>query len=351
MGLAEPSFSGATPASYRLDLPGGSWTRIADAPLLNNRAKIGASAITVGGEVYLIGGYTISRTSEVTEPRLFRYDLASDSYEERAMVPTPVDDTVVGVFQDRYLYLISGWNGPSNNNTLAVQFYDTQQNVWSGASEMPGPHTGLFGHAGTILGDRIVVADGVATDGGFGISDDVWVGQIDPAASGDLAHIEWQAAQAHPGSPTYRAAVSQGAVAEDSGQLLLLGGTSNPYNFTGIGYDNQPSLPLDQALLFRPATGEWTPLAIDGEPLPTMDHRGLVAVPGGWATIGGMTAPRAITDQVVQYRLGGVACVPEDHAMAPALVILSVLLRRRVCRRQLQTIIDGRWLSRIAGKR
>ncbi len=61
MGLASPSFNGATSASYRLDLPGGSWTRIADAPRLNNRAKIGASAITVAGEVYLIGGYTISR--------------------------------------------------------------------------------------------------------------------------------------------------------------------------------------------------------------------------------------------------------------------------------------------------
>ena len=211
MGLQATNIRGVTPATYRLDWPGGDWVQVADAPRKNNRPKIGANAITVGGQVYLQGGYTISRVAEVTEDRLFRYDLAADEFVELAPPPVPVDDTVTGVLQDRYIYLMSGWTGPLRDNTPTVQFYDTVTDTWSLATDLPGPHTGLFGHAGTIVGDRIVVFDGTKTDAGFNISDSVMVGQIDPLGVGDLTDIAWTTLAAHPGSPTYRAAVSPGA--------------------------------------------------------------------------------------------------------------------------------------------
>ena len=313
MGLTGPTFADITPATYRLDLPGGDWTRVADSPLLRNLPKIAANAITVGNQVYLQGGYTVRRINEVTEDRFFRYDLENDEFIELAPTPVPVDDTVTGVFQDRYIYLVSGWNGPINNNTLSVQFYDTQTDTWELATDLPGPHTGLFGHSGTIIGDRIVVFDGTRTDGGFNISDAVMVGQIDPEGTGDLTNIAWETLAAHPGDPTYRAAVSPGAALD--GSLLLLGGTDNPYNFSGIGYNGLPSDPLDQALLFDPVSQEWTPVEIEGDVLATMDHRGLVAVDGGFATIGGMTGPGIVTDEVVFYSFDHAACVPEPAGL------------------------------------
>ena len=266
-----------------------SWTPIADAPLLNNRAKIGASAVTVGDDVYLIGGYTVSGGNEITERRLFRYDPRQDEYTEVTQVPMAVDDTVAGVYQDRYIVLTSGWHGPINNNIRNVQVYDTQQDTWIQATPLPGPGTGLFGHAGTVIGNRIiVVTDGVQSGGQFRISDRVWLGELDPLGTGDVSTVAWTELPPHVGSPTYRAAASQGPDAE--GRLLLVGGTDNPYNFSGTGYNGVPSSPLSQWLLFDPEQHVWSEAAVTGDLLATMDHRGLVATHSGWATIGGMTA-------------------------------------------------------------
>ena len=333
MGLNGPDFQDITPATYRLDWPGGSWDRVADSPLLASRPKIAANAVTVGNQVYLQGGYSVRRFVERTEDRFFRYDLDSDEFLELAPPPVPVDDTVSGVFQDRYIYLVSGWNGPTSNNVLTVQFYDTQTDTWELATDLPGPNRGLFGHNGTIIDDRIVVFDGTRTGpDGFTISDEVMVGQIDPEGTGDLTNIAWETLAAHPGDPTYRAAVSQGAALDD--QLLLLGGTDNPYNFEGIGYNGQPSEPLDQVLLFDPVSQEWTSVDVDGNVLPTMDHRGLVSVGDGFATIGGMTGPGIVTDEVVFYSFDHTNCVPEPGGLLLVLgAAVFVCCRQRVVMR------------------
>jgi len=290
-----------TPLSYALDLPGGAWRRIADEPLLNGRAKIGASAVAIDGRVYLVGGYSVAGLSETTEKRLFEYDPEADAWVGRADVPVEVDDTVVGVYQDRYLYLVSGWHGPVRNNVPNVQVYDTRSDSWTQATPIPDPLPGLFGHAGAIVGDRIVYMDGVRTVGGFRISARAFVGRIDPTGSGDVDAIDWREIAPHPGLPTYRAAASQSPT--PNGRMLLVGGTDNPYNFSGIGYDRRPSTPLDQVISLDPITGVWNTLDVAGKPLPTMDHRGLVPVPGGWAIAGGMIAPRTATNRVRQLTL------------------------------------------------
>ena len=163
---------------------------------------------------------------------------------------------------------------------------------------------------------------------GFTISDAVMVGQIDPDGTGDLTNIAWETLAAHPGDPTYRAAVSSGAALD--GQLLLLGGTDNPFNFDGIGYNGQPSNPLDQAMLFDPDSQEWTSIDVDGNVLPTMDHRGLVTVDGGFTTIGGMAGPGIVTDEVVFYSFDHTNCVPEPStAVLSIMVAMSLLAFRK----------------------
>lgn len=310
MGITDPDDSGSiTAAAHRLDFPGGEWQRIADAPLLNGLARIGANAISVAGEVYLMGGYSVAGFSETTDWRLFRYEPDDDSYVELASVPAEVDDTVLGVYDDRYIYAVSGWHGPIFDNVANVQVYDTQTDQWQQATPIEAPLPGLFGHAGSIIGDRIFYMDGVISIGGFPITDRVFIGTIDSEKIGDVLSITWTELDPHPGEETYRGAASQTATSD--GRMLLVGGTDNPYNFDGIGYNGQRSFPLDQVLAFDPIGESWTELAISGAHAPTMDHRGLVQVGAGFAVVGGMDGPGFTTSAVSLLRIDPITCAAD----------------------------------------
>ncbi|PHQ79981.1 MAG: hypothetical protein COB69_06870 [Phycisphaera sp.] len=294
MGMRPPASTlvDATLDSYKLEWPGGQWEQIADAPGdVRGRAKVAASAVTVAGQVYLIGGYTPSR-NETTEKRMFRYNPIANTYIQIADVPTEVDDTVPAVYQDRYIYLISGWHGPVNDNVTNVQLYDTQTNLWAQCTPIPGPFDGLFGHAGGIAGNMLLYTGGAVSNGGFTISSDTYTGDIDQA---DPTLITWTKKTAHPGKPTYRAAGSLGAT--PNGSILIVGGTDNPYNLNGQGYNGQPSVPHTQVLAYNAPQDRWATLRIAPPRTPTMDHRNLVRLGDGFALIGGMTAPRESTGQ------------------------------------------------------
>lgn len=291
MGITDPSDpTTITGASYRLDSGARAWRRIADAPLDNGRAKIGASAVTVAGEVYLIGGYSVlDDGSEVTEKRLFRYDPLADAYTELAPVPVEVDDTLAAVYADRYIVLVSGWHGPIHDNVRDVQVYDTLADSWSGATPLPAA---LFGHAGGITGETILVLDGVRRgEEGFEMSDAVFLGRIDPS---DPTRIAWETRPAHPGRPTYRAACSTTGVNE--GALYISGGTDTAYNISGTGYNGEACAPLEQLLVFDPESRSIEALGAPGGVGASMDHRGLVPIGDGrWMVVGGMVAPGRAT--------------------------------------------------------
>lgn len=320
MGATIPASSVVTPNAYRFDSDDEMWTQIANAPRLGGRAKVGASAISVAGEVYLIGGYTTGAI-ERTEARLFRYNPLADDYTQLADVPTEVDDTVVGVYQDRFVFLVSGWHGPINNNVRNVQVYDTVADTWEQATALPGPGSGVFGHAGTLIGNRIITTDGTVSGGGFQITDKLYVGEIQPTVGTQPTGVIWTELEHHPGLPTYRAAASQGDWGD--GHMLILGGTDNPYNVNGIGYNGQPSFPLDQALRFDPISLDWQAVSIVGDYVPTMDHRGLVRAGDGWVTIGGMTAPGVATDRVALF----VVPEPSGFLLTVALIATWIFFR------------------------
>lgn len=322
MGMTNPADSGTiTAASYKLTSPGtDAWVQIADAPLLSGLAKIAASAVTCNNEVYLIGGYTVA-FGETTEPRFFRYNPLSDDYTQLPDVPTEVDDTVVGVHQDRYIYLISGWHGPTNSNTKAVQFFDTMTSTWQQATPLPSGVNGRFGHTGGIVGGQITFLDGSRTGSNFPIDHTTIVGTIDPT---DVTIINWQQPGPSPFSQTYRTANSIGSLGCD--RLLFVGGTDNPYNFDGQGYNGQPSSPLDQTFIYEPSLDKWS-LVNDsaGTHTPTMDHRGLALFDDKWVTVGGMTGPEVPTDLVQAMSISG-ACSPIVVPAASAWTLLVLTL-------------------------
>ena len=283
-------------ATYVYDSRSGEWSPAPDVP--GDVGRLASVAATADRKVYVFGGYTVAEDgSEVSTPWTHAFDPRKREFEERAPMPVPVDDAVAVTYADRYIYLVSGWHDLGNVNL--VQRYDTKTDSWAQATPTPGP--AVFGHAGGIVANTIVYCDGVAVEAhddrrrDFVAVPDCLLGIIDTE---DSRRIDWRTIKYHPGLPRYRMAA---AGLEEENAVLFVGGSENPYNYNGIGYNGEPASPARGALLFDIDEQDWLFLDIDGE--STMDHRGLVKLKGKWLTIGGMAADQRVTDAVFAYEL------------------------------------------------
>lgn len=278
----------------------GSNQALTDAGQLPDKiGRLASVAIGVGPLAYVLGGYTVADDgAEVSTPAVWSYDPIAKSFQALAPMPIPVDDAVVVSYQDRYLYLVSGWHDLANVNL--VQRYDIETNTWVQATPWPGES--VFGHAGGIVGDTMVICDGVTVqvaEAGprqFALTDACFRGVI---RSDDARRIDWHRLPSHPGPALYRMAAT-GSTAMNA--IVFAGGSSNAYNYNGIGYDGNPSAPSGQVFWYDVAADSWqqSPLAVT----PTMDHRGLIETSDGvFSVIGGMRASQVVSDTVVAFSL------------------------------------------------
>ncbi|MEO0423083.1 MAG: galactose oxidase [Pseudomonadota bacterium] len=261
--------------------------------------RLAPVAVALGSRAYVFGGYAVaSDGSERSTPWVHAFDPVTDTFDALRAMPVPVDDAVAVTYQARYVYLISGWHDDGNVNL--VQRYDSHTDTWHQATPLPGP--AVFGHAGGIVDNTIVYCDGVAVRAhrvrrrDFAASSACYVGSIDPE---NTRRIDWRRIDAHPGRPRYRMAA---AGVPTLGAVVFTGGSTNPYNYDGVGYDGQAAQPATGTFYFDLRQRQWRSLPHDEAP-PTMDHRGLVPWGGAWVTVGGMLAGQQVTDQVTSHRL------------------------------------------------
>ena len=276
------------------DSESGRWRESAVLP--GGVGRLAATAASVGGLAYVFGGYAVAADgTETSTPWVHAFDPENESFSLLQPMPVPVDDAVSVTYLDRYIYLISGWHDLGNVNL--VQRYDTRTDTWDQATPLPG--RALFGHAGGIVGNQMVYCDGVMVQPhadrsrDFAASDECFLGLIDQA---DSRRIGWRLLDAHPGLPRYRMA-SAGIASLNA--VLFVGGSENPYNYDGIGYNGEPSEPASDALLFDLSTLSWQVLGLATP--PTMDHRALVPLGDRWLTVGGMLAGQEVTVRVTGY--------------------------------------------------
>jgi N-acetylneuraminic acid mutarotase len=274
----------------------GTWRET--APLPGATGRLAAVAVTVGEAVWVFGGYTVAEDgAEVSTPQVYRLDTGSGLGAQVTDMPVPVDDTVATVYRDRYVYLVSGWHDVGNVNL--VQVLDTATLEWSQATPYPGQP--VFGHAGGMAGNRMLVCDGVRieypADGSqrrFLPASECWLGEVD---SEDFRRIGWRPVPAHPGAPRYRMA----AAADDHGRVVFAGGSANPYNYDGVGYNGQPSEPESTVFSFDLEAATWAP--VWEWPDASMDHRGMSYHQGWYYVIGGMANDRQPSRRVLRFRL------------------------------------------------
>ena len=292
MGIGpKKTWNAITNRSFQLELSTGKWTEIRPVPGVAGR--LASSAAAIRDQVVLLGGYVVDGYGgETTVPDVNIYIPGEDRWYRGEDLPLAVDDSVVGVYRDRYVYVIGGWS--KTDATRTVQVFDAEKNKWMESTPLPG--TAVFGHAGAVLGDTIVYVDGAyknpnGANPKYIASNECWMGKINKA---DITKIEWTRLPDHPGTARYR--IAAGASEKDN-KIYFSGGTDNPYNYNGIGYNGQPSEPSPVTFAFNLKTGKWETIS-ENTPDPTMDHRGLLGTSRGLVIVGGMAKGQEVTPAV-----------------------------------------------------
>jgi N-acetylneuraminic acid mutarotase len=275
---------------YILHVASGKWRDGRAVPGVAGR--LGASAIGTRGQIFLFGGYVVdAQGAEITVADVNAFVPTDQKWYRAADIPVPVDNAVIGVTHDRYIYLIGGRSktGPVNN----VQVYDAEKDSWSQATPFPG--TPVFGHAGGLADDAIVFVDGAMKNPAEGAryvaSEECWLGKIDRK---DLNKIEWSKLPAHPGTAHFGIA---GGPSERDRRVLFSGGTSVPHNFKGLGSDGKPAEVSTVTFAYNLHANRWETISEDTYD-PRVDSRGILTTPLGALILGGTAKNQAVTARV-----------------------------------------------------
>ncbi|MBT3133523.1 galactose oxidase [Alteromonas sp. ALT199] len=274
------------------------WQALSPVPSsLALKGRLASVAVGVKNSVYIFGGYTVDEHhNEISTPDVYKYSPITGEYTLLAPMPAPVDDASALVYQDRYVYLVSGWHNDGNVNL--VQVYDTQIDQWQQASPFLG--NPVFGQAGGIVNNVMVICDGVSVTPhsdkrrSFAAETACFKGEIDKE---NPFKIDWRTLQHPTGTARYRMAA---AGDEATNKIYFVGGSTNPYNYNGIGYNGEPSTANDAIWAFDIAKETWGISKTEAE-ASTMDHRGLINVNGSWVTIGGMLGAQRVTSKVIKH--------------------------------------------------
>jgi len=286
-----------TSAAAVLNPGAETWTQLSTVP--GGLGRLAASAINAGGAAWLFGGYTVAADgSEKSIPGVYRIRPGETELQWVTDMPIPVEDSVLLAYQDRYIYLVSGWHDLGNVNL--VQVLDTQSMQWAQATPWPGAP--VFGHSGGISQAQMLLCDGVKINyppndkpREFLPSKQCWSGRIDEK---NHRRIHWQPVPAHPGEARYRMA----ATGDANERVVFAGGAANPYNFNGIGYDGEPAETETSVFSYSFVTKQWQ---THGHlPKGTMDHRGLPYSNGWYYLVGGMQKDQAVVADVYRFRVG-----------------------------------------------
>lgn len=289
--------SDITSSAWHLPANGQTWTALADVP--GQEGRLASAAVAANGDIYVFGGYTVAEDgTEKSTETVFRLNLDNLVWDELAPMPVPVDDAVALVYQDRYVYLISGWHDLGNVNL--VQIYDAIDDTWTQGTPWPGE--AVFGHAGGIVGNRMVVCDGVAVrppasgDRTFEAVSACYAGVID---ADNRRRIDWNRFDHHPGPALFRMAAAGSN--DNRGEIVFAGGSDNPYNYDGIGYNGVTSTASSRVFSWRFSDSRWYQYG-DLE-VATMDHRALVAHGQNYYLIGGMRDGPQVSDALLEFTL------------------------------------------------
>lgn len=280
------------------------WDRLAIVPSDNKyKGRFATASAVVNNVVYLLGGYSNNTVkSPARDPNaqnlsdFYSYDPITQEYAQLEDMPVPVDDTVLLPYRDRYIYAISGWHKDGAVNL--VQVFDIFKNEWFQASPILG--NGVFGHAGGIIDNVILVCDGASMKRNFAAAPTVQVeqscllGEIDVTNPSYISWQEW----AH---PSEQGRFRMAAVSDiNNDQICFVGGSTQMYDINGVSSGGQPAQGTSEVWCYIAQTRQWK---LSDAPEPSFDHRSAFIYNNQIMTLGGRNQNGIIAKPIVHKTL------------------------------------------------
>jgi hypothetical protein len=252
--------------------------------------KIANAASRINDTIYVIGGYHVFRDgTERSSDRVHRFDISQNRFvEDGAKIPVPIDDQVQIVYENRYIYLITGWS--ERANVPSVQVYDALQNRWFEGTPVPNSDDfKSFGSSGSIVGDTIYYLGGASMGPDFPIQSVLRKGLINP---NDPADIKWSSRALDDSFAGYR----MGSF-ERKGKVFWIGGSNITYNFNAIAYNGAGGVePNHRILGFQ--RGVFTQ---EFNKIIPMDLRGIANIDDSLKyVIGGITTGQRTSQDIIK---------------------------------------------------
>lgn len=214
-----------------------TWTYRQDIPNTPTSGRWGAISFSVGGKVYVGGGYKGNFTSLND---FWEYDPTTDQWTQKQNLPGAVNRTAGAGFSGNgkgYVCL-----GSANYNTVSAAFladlweYDPAADSWTQKSSLPDSgrhHAAVF-----VIGSKAYIAGG-STGYPYIASNDLW--------EYDMINDSWSSKASYPAVSINQA---MGFAAGNKGYLV--GGHVMHYNTTGNGTADSATYEYD------PASNTWT---------------------------------------------------------------------------------------------
>lgn len=299
-GLGEAKTAAASHnKAWQLTEGNAMWQPVPPVPSqARTSGRLAATGLAMANNFFIFSGYSVAANgTETTLTDSYRFSPVTQTYTKLPDMPVPVDDSLAVSYQDRYIYLISGWHNDGNVNL--VQVFDNFTQKWQQATPFPG--TPVFGLAGGAVGNQLLACDGVKlnyADGkrSYAMENQCYLGTID---SKSALKINWQPIVHHGQNPRYRQAGIAVTLAGEP-MIALIGGSENPYNFNGIGYNGQASEPSAAVYVYAVKQQRW----LKAEPTAAvMDLRSLVSINGDVYSVGGMLPGQNVTPQLIKHQI------------------------------------------------
>lgn len=276
-----------------------NWQQLPAVPSTTKlNGRVAASAVALNNNFFVFGGYTIKADgARETATDSYRLDPVTKRYTKLNDIPVPVGDAVALAYQNRYIYLASGWSNDGNVNLLQV--FDNYTQRWTQATPIPGK--GVFGLSGAIVDNKMLLCDGVTLDY---FSDKVRQYRAEAACylgtiSNNATTIDWRLVPHPTDQARFRMAAIATEVAGDK-VIAFIGGSTTPHRYNGIGYNQQAAEPSNQVWLYSIKQQKW--LTAENSSA-IMDLSGLININGSLYSIGGMQAKQQVSNKLIQHQI------------------------------------------------